>query len=400
MSVRLAIFAALAAAPFSVQLRAQTTLKDAFQDFFRVGAALQRSYYDGTNAGGAALVAAQFNSISPENDLKWEVIHPSPGTYNFDPADHYVDFGEKNRMFVIGHCLIWHSQVPHWVFEDDKGQEVTREELLRRMHDHIAKVVGRYQGRVSGWDVVNEALNDDGSLRRSPWQRVIGDDYIAKAFQFAHEADPKAELYYNEYSIENEAKRKGCVELIKKLLAQGIPVKAVGIQGHYHMDWPSMDQVDATIGALAALGVKVNITELDLDVLPRVRRGNSADINARAEVTPESNPYTAGLPQEQQTALADRYAALFKVFVKHRDAITRVTFWGVTDKGSWLNNFPARGRTNYPLLFDREGKPKPAFDAVIAVAKAAGASGAVRPPRAPGFEVATPKPPQLPTASQ
>ena len=371
MSAKFVLITALVTVPLSVPLPAQITLKDAYQGSFKIGAALGQAIYTGSDAAGAALVKAQFNSITPENDLKWEKIHPTPQGFNFEPADRYVEFGEKNHMFIVGHCLIWHSQTPRWVFEDDKGNPVGREELLRRMHDHIAAVVGRYRGRVNGWDVVNEALNEDGTLRRSQWQRIIGDDYIAKAFEYAHEADPKAELYYNEYSLENEAKRKGGVELIRKLLAQGVPVMAVGLQGHYHMDWPDAENLDATIAAFAALGVKVNITELDLDILPAVVRGTSADVNQRAQATAASNPYTAGLPDEKQKELAARYAALFKVFLKHRDAITRVTFWGVTDRGSWLNNFPARGRTNYPLLFDREGKPKPAFDAVIAEAKAA-----------------------------
>lgn len=370
MSTKLVLITALVTVPLSMPLPAQTTLKDAYRGSFKIGAALNRAIYTGSDAAGAALVQAQFSSISPENDLKWEMIHPTAQGFNFEPADRYVEFGEKNHMFIIGHCLIWHSQTPRWVFEDDKGKEVGRDELLRRMKDHIAAVVGRYKGRVNGWDVVNEALNDDGTLRRSQWQRIIGDDYIAKAFEYAHEADPKAELYYNEYSTENEPKRKGGVELIRKLLAAGVPVTAVGIQGHYHMDWPTIEQLDATITAFAALGVKVNLTELDLDILPAVVTGTSADVNQRAQATAAANPYTAGLPEEKQKELGARYAAMFKVFLKHRDAITRVTFWGVTDKGSWLNNFPARGRTNYPLLFDREGKPKPAFDAVIAEAKA------------------------------
>ena len=352
-------------------LLAQPALKDFYHGFFHIGAALGPPYYDGRDPAGAALVAAQFDSISPENDLKWALIHPEPEKYNFEPADRYVEFGEKNHMFIIGHCLVWHSQTPRWVFEDDRGNPVSREELLRRMHDHIAAVVGRYRGRVNGWDVVNEALNEDGTLRQSQWQRIIGDDYIAKAFEYAHEADPKAELYYNEYSLENEPKRKGGVELIRKLLAQGVPVAAVGLQGHYHMDWPDVEKVDATIAEFHALGVKVNITELDVDVLPQVTRTHTADVSAKAEGDANSNPYTAGLPAPQQQALADRYAALFRVFLKHRDAVTRVTFWGVTDQGSWLNNFPARGRTNYPLLFDRQGKPKPAFDAVVGEAHAA-----------------------------
>jgi endo-1,4-beta-xylanase len=370
MSYTSIVLAALVAGSVCLPLCAQTTLKEAFHDSFRIGAAVSQAIYTGGDAGGASLVQAQFDTISPENDLKWERVHPTPQGFNFEPADRYVEFGEKNHMWIVGHCLVWHNQVPRWVFEDDKGQPVTREELLRRMHDHIAAVVGRYRGRIRGWDVVNEALNEDGTLRRSEWQRIIGDDYIAKAFEYAHEADPKAELYYNEYSLENEAKRKGGVELIRKLLAQGIPVTAVGLQGHYRMDWPGVEDVEATIAAFQALGVKVNITELDVDVLPRVRRDQSADVSARAEGGANSNPYTAGLPAPQQQALADRYAALFGIFLKHRDAITRVTFWGVTDRTSWLNDFPARGRTNYPLLFDREGKPKPAFDAVVAAARA------------------------------
>jgi endo-1,4-beta-xylanase len=365
------VLATIVAGRLCLPLHAQPTLQDAFHDSFRIGAALHQAIYTGNDAAGAALVQAQFNSITPENDLKWERIHPTPQGFEFEPADRYVEFGEKNHMFIVGHCLVWHSQTPRWVFEDAKGNPVSREELLRRMHDHIFAVVGRYRGRVNGWDVVNEALNEDGTLRQSPWQRIIGDDYIAKAFEYAHEADPKAELYYNEYSLENEAKRKGGVELIRRLLAQSIPVAAVGLQGHYHMDWPDVAVVDSTIAAFRALGVKVNITELDVDVLPQVTRTHTADVSAKAEGGANANPYVAGLPAPVQQALADRYAALFGVFLKHRDAIARVTFWGVTDRGSWLNNFPAAGRTNYPLLFDRDGKPKSAFDAVVGEARAA-----------------------------
>jgi endo-1,4-beta-xylanase len=363
------ILAALVAGRLCLPLPAQTTLKDAFHDSFHTGAAVGHAIYAGGDAAGAALVQAQFDTISPENDLKWERIHPTPDGFNFASADRYVEFGEKNHMFIVGHCLIWHSQTPRWVFEDDKGQPVTREVLLGRMHDHIAAVVGRYRGRINGWDVVNEALNEDGTMRQSRWQRIIGDDFIAKAFEYAHAADPKAELYYNDYSLENEPKRKGGVELIRNLLARGIPIAAVGLQGHYHMDWPDPGTVDATIAAFQALGVKVNITELDLDVLPQVTRTHTADVSATAEGGANANPYAAGLPTAVQQALAERYAALFAVFLKDRNAITRVTFWGVTDGGSWLNNFPVRGRTNYPLLFDRAGKPKPAFDAVIGTAR-------------------------------
>jgi endo-1,4-beta-xylanase len=347
------------------------TLKDAFQGIFRIGAAVNQSQFEEKDARGDSVIAAQFNTISPENALKWESIHPRLDGYNFDPADHYVAFGEKNKMFIIGHCLVWHSQVPRWVFQDDKGAPLTRDAVLQRMHDHIQTVVGRYKGRIGGWDVVNEALNEDGTLRKSPWLTIIGDDFIAKAFQFAHEADPKAELYYNDYSLENEAKRKGAFELIKKLKAQAVPITAIGLQGHDKMDWPTAAQQADTIEAFASLGIKVNITELDVDVLPRTAPGNSADVSATSAGGAGSNPYAAGLPDAVQQALAQRYAELFKIFVKYRASITRITFWGVTDGDSWLNSFPIRGRTNYPLLFDREGKPKAAFTSVIGTAKEA-----------------------------
>ena len=345
------------------------TLKDAFQGMFRIGAALNPSVFDEKDVRDVAIVTAQFNTISPENVLKWESIHPRPDAYNFDPADRYVAFGEKYKMFIVGHNLVWHSQTPSWVFKDDHGAPLTRDALLERMHDHIRTVVGRYKGRIGGWDVVNEALNDDGTLRKSQWLNIIGEDYIAKAFQFAHEADPAAELYYNDYSVENDAKRSGAVELIKKLQAQSIPVTAIGLQGHDQLDWPTAKQQADTIEAFAALGIKVCITEFDVDVLPRKAPGSSADISATTTGGADLNPYTAGLPDDVQQALARRYAELFDVFVKYRASVSRVTFWGVTDAGSWLNNFPTFGRTNYPLLFDREGKPKPAFFSVIGSAR-------------------------------
>jgi endo-1,4-beta-xylanase len=347
---------------------AQPALKDAFKNAFRIGAALNPAVFTEENERDAAIVETQFNSISPENVLKWERVHPKPGVYNFDAPDQYVSFGEKNHMFIVGHTLVWHAQTPKWVFEDDKGAPLTRDALLKQMQEHIQTVVGRYKGRINGWDVVNEALNEDGTLRQSPWLKIIGEDFLAKAFEFAHAADPKAELYYNDYNLENERKRKGCIELIKKLQAQGVHVAAVGSQGHLKMDWPSIDQEDATITDLAKLGVKVNITELDIDLLPPATRSTGADVTLSVEAQTKLNPYASGLPDSMQEALAKRYAGLFGVYVKHRDVVTRVTFWGVTDRNSWLNDWPVRGRTSYPLLFDRSGRPKPAFDAVIQTA--------------------------------
>jgi endo-1,4-beta-xylanase len=232
------------------------------------------------------------------------------------------------------------------------------------MRDHIFTVVGRYKGRINGWDVVNEALNQDGTMRQSPWLKIIGEDYLVKAFQFAHEADPSAELYYNDYDLELPAKRAGGVELIKKLKAAGVPISGVGLQNHNQMEWPSAADEDATITAFSSLGLKVHITELDVDVLPRTTKPG-ADYAVDDPVTPKLNPYVAGLPDAMQRALAKRYAELFRVYLKHRDAIERVTFWGVADGDSWLNNWPMKGRTNYPLLFDRDGKAKPALKAII-----------------------------------
>lgn len=349
----------------------QTTpaLKDAFKHAFLIGVAINQAQFEERDVNGAALIKSHFNTISPENVLKWESVHPRPDGYTFEASDRYVAFGEKNHMVIIGQTLVWHNQTPKWVFEDAKGNPLGRDALLARMRDHIHTVVGRYKGRIKSWDVVNEALNEDGTMRQTLWMKIIGDDYIAKAFQFAHEADPKAELYYNDYSLQNEAKRNGAIELIKRLKGQGVPVAAIGLQDHNKMDWPSVGQVDETIAAFAKLGVKVNITELDIDVLPAATQHRGADVTLDVELQAKLNPYANGLPNSMQQALAKRYADLFAVFLKHQDVIDRVTFWGVADKDSWLNDWPVRGRTSYPLLFDRAGKPKPAFAAVVQVAQ-------------------------------
>ncbi|MEP6789116.1 MAG: endo-1,4-beta-xylanase, partial [Acidobacteriota bacterium] len=345
---------------------AQTTLKEAFKPDFMIGASLNSSQFTEQDAIGVDIVKTQFNTISPENVLKWASVHPKPDQYSFNMTDRYVDFGVKNKMFIIGHTLVWHNQTPKWVFEEDNGNSVTRDVLLKRLHDHIQMVVGRYKGKINGWDVVNEALNEDGTMRQTQWYKIIGGDYIIKAFQYAHEADPNAELYYNDYSLENTAKRNGAIALIKNLLAAKVPVKAIGLQGHDKLrDFPTVEQQDATITAFANLGIRVNITELDIDVLPSASQYRGADVTANYGLQDKLNPYKYGLPDAVQAELAKRYAELFRVFLRHRKDIDRITFWCVKDGDSWLNNWPVRGRTSYPLLFDRAGKPKPAFDAVL-----------------------------------
>jgi endo-1,4-beta-xylanase len=341
-------------------------LKEAYKNDFLIGVAVNQKQFSNEDRRGDPIIKSQFDSISPENALKWASVHPEPGVYDFTNADRYVAFGEKHHMAIIGHTLVWNHQTPRWVFQDTNGNPATREVLLERMRDHIQTVVGRYKGQIKGWDVVNEALAEDGTLRRSNWEKIIGDDYIEKAFQYAHEADPNAELYYNDFSLENEPKRKGAIELIKKLKAEGIPITAVGLQGHLKMDWPTVEEEDAAISDFAKLGVKVVITELDVDVVRATQGNRTADINANAQLVSGANIYSNGLPADVQRALAKRYADLFGVFLKHRDVIERVTFWGVTDGNSWLNT---PGRVNYPLLFDRNGQPKPAFTAVIQAVK-------------------------------
>src|SRR5215475_8252043 len=274
------ILSALAAAQ-------QPSLKDAYKNAFKIGVALNSAQIFETDTVGDAIVKAQFNSISPENTLKWEAVHPQPDTYDFKTPDAYVAFGEKNQMFTIGHNLVWHNQVPKWVFEHPDGTFLTRKELLKRMQDHIKTVVGRYKGRIKGWDVVNEALNEDGTLRQSLWYKIIGPDYLVKAFKAAHKADPQAELYYNDYSLENEAKRNGAVALIKKLKAAGCHITGIGTQEHDNLEWPTTGQVDATITAFTALGVKVMVTELDIDVLPAAVRNGSAEVSQTAASQPQ-----------------------------------------------------------------------------------------------------------------
>jgi endo-1,4-beta-xylanase len=367
--VKLAVLVGFTAFSLATSAQPPVSLKDAYQGCFLVGAALNQSQFSGENPRDSALITAQFNSISPENVLKWEVVHPKPDTYDFALSDRYVEFGRKNHMFVIGHNLVWHSQTPNWVFEDDQGNPPTRAALLKRMRDHIHAVVGRYKGKIGGWDVVNEALNEDGTLRQSPWMKIIGEDYIEKAFEFAHEADPKAQLYYNDYSLENEAKRKGALKLVTDLKAKGVPIIGIGLQDHVHMDWPTVDQIDTTISEFGKLDMKVMITELDVDVLPQATPSQTADVSLNIASDPKLNPYPKELPDAMQQQLANRYADLFAAYAKHCGVVTRVTFWGVTDKDSWKNDWPVKGRTNYPLLFDRNAHPKIAFEAVIQTAQ-------------------------------
>jgi endo-1,4-beta-xylanase len=332
-----------------------------------IGAALNQAQSDGKDTTSVGIVTRHFNTITPENMLKWEVVHPEPNRYAFEAQDRLVAFGQQHGMFVVGHTLVWHQQTPAWVFKGDDGKPIGREALLERMRSHIETVVGRYRGRIQGWDVVNEALAEDGTLRKSPWLDGLGEDFIYKAFEFAHKADPGAQLYYNDYNLTVPAKRAGALRIVKELKARGLRIDGVGEQGHWLLSHPSLADIEATIAEIGAAAGKCHITELDVDVLPRDDGMYGADLNARAKYKAETNLYVDGLPDEKQRELAQRYSDIFKVFLKHQSVLARVTFWGVSDRSSWLDNFPVPGRVNHPLLWDRAGKPKPAFDAVVQV---------------------------------
>lgn len=355
-----------AAALAAVSGAAETpALKDVAPKGLRIGAAINRNQSDGRDEKALAIVTRQFTTVSPENLLKWERVHPEPDRYDFEPADRYVDFGTKHGMFVVGHVLLWHQQTPAWVFAGEGGRKLDRETALARLKAHIDAVVGRYHGRIGGWDVVNEALEEDGQLRKTPWLEAIGEDYIAKAFEYAHAADPGAELYYNDYNLWKPAKRDAAVRLVQGLRAKGLRVEGIGEQAHWGIDDPPLDAIDACLAAIRVSGTTPLITELDMDVLPRDPDMWGADLSKKAKIKTATNIYPDGLPPEMQEKLARRYADVFALFLKH--GVGRVTFWGVTDATSWLHDFPIPGRVNYPLLWDRDGREKPAFAAVAQV---------------------------------
>ena len=400
--------------PRTASAEAIVTLKDAYQPHFKIGTAINRSVATGKGwrrsdeqvKGDIALVQAQFNQVVAENEMKWMSLHPRAGKdgYDWAAADAFVEFGTKHNMELAGHTLVWHSQTPNWVFEgtflppataekpnppaaesnpppppvppngappgtrrgpggfpgprqfDLNGSRATREELLERMRGHIHTVVGRYKGKIKVWDVVNEAISDGGDevLRKSPWSVIIGPDFIEKAFEFAHEADPDAILRYNDYGLENPKKRQKLITLIKGLQEKKIPVMAIGTQAHLNVSI-SFEAMDQSLAEMKALGLPIHVTELDVNGALGGQGGSGADVAGNAAAT------DGGLVAEADTKLTGAYTSIFKAFLKHKDAVKLVTFWGPNDANSWRS----RGR---PLLFDADGKPKPAFDAVIKLA--------------------------------
>ena len=348
-------------------LNAQTTLAEATKGKFLFGVALGVQLIDGSKPAESATIAKEFNAIVPGNCMKSALIHPEENRFFWDDADRFVAFGEKNKLVVTGHCLIWHSQLSKWFCVDKDGKDVSPEVLKERMRQHIYAVVGRYKGRIKGWDVVNEAFNGNGTYRNSKFFQILGKDFIKYAFQFAHEADPDAELYYNDYNVETPAKCDGIVELVKELKAAGLRIDAVGSQSHMHMINPTLEAAEASFKKLKAAGVHILITEWDISILPSPYEG--ANISTNFSYSKEMDPYRDGVPADIQAKWNKRMLDMFNLFLKYDDVIDRVTVWGVTDNGTWLNGFPIRGRMDYPMLFDRNNKRKPIVNDMIKLAK-------------------------------
>jgi len=343
-------------------------LKDYYKGDFHMGVAINGGTLRPNNLELQEIVKREFDSITAENEFKWAVINPKDDEWRFDVPDQFVKFGLDNNMYMLGHCLVWHSQVPRNLFVDESGNQLSKEALLKRMEIHINTLVERYKGKMHAWDVVNEALTPEDGWRKTKWIEIIGPEFMERAFHLAHDADPNAHLIYNDYNMDNPKRRQLVVDVIKDYKKRGVPIHGVGLQGHWYLDSPSIRDIEDSIAAFAAEGMKVHVTELDIDVLP-YDWGRTAEISTNAEYRETLNPYKDGLPKEINDKLTKRYEDLFKLFLKYKDSMERITFWGISDDLSWKNNFPMRGRTNYPMLFDRQHKPKDAYWAVVNLKK-------------------------------
>lgn len=338
-------------------------LKDYFENDFKMGVAVSSRIFEKNDTELQQLIKQEFSSISPENCLKWERVHPSENKWNWKVQDRYVNFGIQNNMHIQGHVLVWHSQVPKTLFIDKNGKQVSKIELTRRLDEHISTLVDRYKGKINSWDVVNEAITPKEHFRKTKWFEIMGPGFMEHAFRLAHNADPNCHLIYNDYGMNERKRREYVVEMIKDYKKRGVPIHGIGMQGHYNLDSPNIQAIEESIIAFAEQGMRVHFTELDVDVLP-FNWGATAEVSTSIKYDKKLNPYVNGLPKEIEDKFTRRYEELFKLFIKHRDKIDRVTFWGTSDDYSWKNNFPVRGRTNYPLLFDRQHQRKPAWYAV------------------------------------
>ena len=354
----------------------EPTLKQVFEGKFILGAAVNARQILGTDVPGDSVLFRHFGAIEPENCLKSAEIMPVFGQYDWELADKYVEFGEKNGLAVFGHCLIWHSQcTPDFCYDKD-GKLISPDLLKERMKQHITTVVSRYKGRIKGWDVVNEAILEDGSYRQSPFWQILGEEFIPWAFQCAQEADPDCELYYNDYSMHEPGKLNTVIELVKKMQARGIRIDAVGFQGHVGMDYPDLALYESHIRRVKdETGLDVCITELDMSILPSVTQ--SADVSGvnfyEAMRNPETrealmaslDPYRDGIPEDVYAAWNDRMGAFLEMFLRNSDVVRRINVWGVTDADSWKNGWPIPGRHDAPLWVDRDFQLKPFLNTYV-----------------------------------
>lgn len=380
----------------------QPTLRDAYRDYWDMGVSVnqwqvkadakslitQQDFSKDTPADQTKdweTIVRHFNYVVAENCMKCEVIHPKEGVYDFTLADQFVNKARAAGLKVLGHCLIWHSQCAPWFHYDEQGNLVSPEVLKQRMREHIYTVVNHFKGRVQAWDVVNEAFEDDGTLRKSLFYQILGEDYIPLAFRYAHEADPSAELYINDYSMNKASKVEGVARFFAPLIRQGLPVTAIGMQGHMVLEGNNyVEEYEHSIQTIRALGVKTFFSEVDLSVLPNPYGFAGANVSDRFAYRPEVDPYRDGLTADKQREVQDFWVRFFQMLTRHRDDILRVNFWCLSDACSWRNDFPIKGRTDYATLFDRQGQPKPEVQAVINVVRPEGGSCCKKPAKAKG----------------
>jgi endo-1,4-beta-xylanase len=370
------------------QIKADSaTLKSAYEDAFLIGNIIAGGFHAEDppyrqDDRELAILAREYNCLTSENNMKMMFVQPEEGVFNFKGTDAAVNFAESNDMLYVGHALVWHSMVPNWIFKYKNGKEVSRDDLIDRMRTHIYTLVGRYKGRIKYWDVVNEAIDTKyiedpktgknkqvAFFRESPWMKIIGPEYIEMAFQFAHEADPDALLIYNDFSMFEEPKARFAAGLYRYLKSKGIAIHGIGFQGHYHLKYPSLASLQKSIDIISAVGAQISISELDVGILPLIDDYKGADVDKKVELDKKLNPYVDGVPQKILAQQAVRYRELFELFMHNRDHIERVTFWGMLDQYSWINDWPVKGRTAAPLLFDRNYDAKPAYTALKQLVK-------------------------------
>ena len=386
----MALFVCLMCAISAVTAGKVPTLAELYEDDFLIGTALAGGFNRGDSLGNSrserSIISREFNVLTAENCMKPLYMRPAVGAFDFAGSDAFMEFALENHMEVVGHTLIWHHQTPSWFYTDADGNQLSRDSLIERMRHHIHTIVGRYKGQIRYWDVVNEAVVVESIpkeqrvadaygrvstrravLRKSKWLEIIGEEYIELAYRFAHEADPEALLLYNDYSLNDPIKVQFTANMVRDIKAKGVPIHGVGMQAHWHTEHPSLKEISGAIDTLAAVGVQVSLTELDMSVLPVAQEHAGADLSDLVGYADEYNPYAKEIPMSVLQLQADRFREIFNLLLDRREVVERVTFWGVADGYSWKNQYPIIGRMDYPLIYDRNYQPKPAYDAIRAL---------------------------------